>query len=55
MIYNDKDPKTLKDLWEIKDEAYREVSHFPTIKEKIHKRIQMSSKSAKRIKKIHTN
>jgi hypothetical protein len=49
------DPKTLQDLWEIKEEAYKEVSDLPTLKDKILKRIQNSSESSKKIKDLQAH
>lgn len=53
MIMNENESKVLKDLWKIKEEAYDEVAHHPTLKDKIHSRILISKESVKNIKKMH--
>lgn len=47
--------KVLQDLWKIKDEAYDEVAHRTTLKEKIHARVRNSQESAKKIKELHSD
>lgn len=55
MISESSDPKVLRDLWKIKEDAYEELTDLKTVKEKISKRIKDSKESAQKISKHSIN
>lgn len=53
MIYKNNDSETLKKLWQVKEEAYKEVKNSKSIKEMISKRIKKCKEDAATVKIRH--